>query len=322
MLEDLKFVQGAVSKRDFIPAMSHFMIRDKTIRSFNGVFTICSPIDCDIDCNPNAENFIRAITKCKNATQLHLTPAKRLSIKSGNFRALVDTLDTELPDLEPEGDYIPISDGKKLYTTISELFSLIGEDASRPWGTGLLLRGKSCYATNNVILVEKWLGYNIPVEVNIPKIALKEILRVRQYPIGIRLSKSSITFHFENNRWLKTQVLDPKWPDINNLLTIPDNEYSDLTKEFFKALENLDGFTDAFGRVYLNSHHIATADKLDEAKAIVEIDTKDGCGIYNLEMLSKLKTIATRIKWSNYPKPCPFIGDGLRGAIIGLRAEL
>ena len=54
MLKELKFVQGAVSSKDFIPALTHFRIENGTVRSFNGLLALCSPIALDIDCTPKA----------------------------------------------------------------------------------------------------------------------------------------------------------------------------------------------------------------------------------------------------------------------------
>jgi len=44
MLKELRFVQGAVAKKDFVPAMTHFRIEKGTVRSFNGNLAICSPL--------------------------------------------------------------------------------------------------------------------------------------------------------------------------------------------------------------------------------------------------------------------------------------
>ena len=44
MLKALKFVQGAVSKKDLVPALTHFRIENGTVRSYNGMLALCTPI--------------------------------------------------------------------------------------------------------------------------------------------------------------------------------------------------------------------------------------------------------------------------------------
>lgn len=48
MLKDLKFVQGAVAKKDLLPAMTHFRIENGHVRSFNGQMAISSPVAFDL----------------------------------------------------------------------------------------------------------------------------------------------------------------------------------------------------------------------------------------------------------------------------------
>src|SRR5690606_40453146 len=67
-----------------------------------GSLALCSPIDLDLEVTPKADPFIKAIATCKDTVQLNMTPAGRLSIKSGSFRAFVDCTDEAYPDIQPD----------------------------------------------------------------------------------------------------------------------------------------------------------------------------------------------------------------------------
>ena len=54
MLAALKFVQGAVARRDFVPALTHFYIADGFVKGYNGRIAICAPIDVDLVATPKA----------------------------------------------------------------------------------------------------------------------------------------------------------------------------------------------------------------------------------------------------------------------------
>jgi hypothetical protein len=151
MLEDLRFVQGAVAKKDLLPALTHFVMENGTVRGFNGTIALCSKIAFDLACKPKAEPLIRAINNCRDTVQLSLTPAGRLSVKSGGFKAFVDCVDGETPHVLPTGKFCPL-DGVALLAGLKAVQPFIGDDASRPWANGVLLKGPSMFATNNVIL--------------------------------------------------------------------------------------------------------------------------------------------------------------------------
>ena len=73
MLTSLKFVQGAVAKKDFLPALTHFVIENGTVRGYNGMLALCSPIPFDIACKPKAESLVKAIANCNETVTLSLT---------------------------------------------------------------------------------------------------------------------------------------------------------------------------------------------------------------------------------------------------------
>lgn len=316
MLSELKFVQGAVAKKDFLPALTHFVIENGTVRGFNGTIALCSPIPFDIACKPKAEPLVRAIANCSDTVALALTPAGRLSIKSGSFKAFIDCVDGETPHAEPEGDRVEI-DGASMLAALKAVQPFIGDDASRPWTNGVLLRGQSAYATNNVSLVEFWIGTQFPVTVNLPRAAVKEIVRIDEPPIYAQMTENSFTLHYDSSRWIRTQLLPTDWPDLKAILDRDSNPVP-LDTALFQGLNVVRPFVDKMGRVFFNGGSVVTHDAADEG-ASFQMQDFPYDGVYNIEILRLLEGVAQRIDWSAYPKPCIFYGDRLRGALIGMR---
>lgn len=318
MLSSLKFVQGAVAKKDFVPELTHFHIQGGSIRGYNGMLGLCCPIDLDLDVCPRATPFIKAIQTCQDTIQLHLTPGGKLSVKSGKFKALIECTSEPFPEVEPEGETVEL-DGS-LLKTLKKLVPFIAEDASRPWARGILLRGQSAFATNNVILIEAWLGYIFPVEINIPRAAVLELLRIGEEPSHLQLTENSVTFHFTGNRWLRTQTYSTEWPDLARILDLPPAaERLPVPDKLWEALEALDPFTEDTGKVFLSSGVVSTSDG-NETGATVEVPDLNAIGCYNARQLRLLKAIAQVMDFTAYPKPCSFTGDSLRGAIVGMRS--
>lgn len=318
MLSSLKFVQGAVARKDFVPELTHFRIHGGSIRGYNGMLGLCCPIDLDLDVCPRATPFIKAIQTCQDTIQLHLTPGGKLSVKSGKFKALIECTTESFPEVEPEGEVVK-PDGA-LLKTLKKLAPFISEDASRPWSRGILLRGQSAFATNNIVLVEAWLGYTFPVEINIPRAAIVELLRIGEEPEFLQVTKTSVTFHFSGKRWLRTQTFSTEWPDLGWVLDVPPaSDRLPIPDKLWDALESLDPFTEDLGKVFLFPGIIATSET-KEIGAMVEVPELQATGCYNAKQLSLLKNVADRIDFSAYPGPSSFVGENIRGAIVGMRA--
>lgn len=318
MLKSLKFVQGSVAKKDFVPSLSHFRIENGTVRGYNGMLALCSPIPFDITCTPKAEPLVKAISNCAETVQLTMTPAGRLSIRSGKFKAFVDCVEGDTPHVHPEGEHVVI-EGAALLQAFKTVAPFIGDDASRPWSNGVLLLGQSAFATNNITLVEYWTGITVPRPFNIPRAAVREMLRIGEAPESVQMTDVSITFHYSGGRWLRTQLFETQWPDLSKVLNKESNPQP-LDARLFEALTNLKPFADKMGRIlFCGAGKIATHDDETEG-AGYELEGFDHTGVYQIDMLGLLEGNVKTIDWSLYPAPCMFFGDKLRGAIVGMRS--
>jgi hypothetical protein len=314
MLDALKFVQSAVAKKDYVQALTHFRIADGLIKGYNGCLALCSPINLELEISPRAIQFSKAIQACQDTIQLNMTPAGRLSVKSGPFKVFVDCLEEPFPAVEPAGEMLELDGG--FLKCLRTLNPFISEDASRPWSRGVLFRGPSAYATNNVVAVEYWLGHSFPVEVNIPKPAVQELLRIGVEPIKLQVCENSVTFHYTSGRWLRTQTYDLKWPDVGRILNKPST-CTPLPEGFFPALESLTPFVEETGQIYFTGNKMTTT-PVEGAGATVEVEGIPASGVFHHKQLQLLSGIATKIDFSKYPAPSPFFGEALRGAIAGM----
>jgi DNA polymerase III sliding clamp (beta) subunit (PCNA family) len=319
MINELKFVQGAICKKGFTPELSHFKIRDGQIQSYNGALSLSSPIEFDIDCNPKAIPFVKAIQNCKTTVSMSLTKAGKLSIKSGSFRAYVECfpVEEEALHITPEGDFFDI-DGEALLNAFKTLQPFIATDASKPWSNGILLRDGSAYATNNVTLIEYWIGGAFPHICNIPRDAVREIVRIGKPPTGAMSTGKTISFLYEDDKWVKCQLLTTEWPDVSALLNASVGNAEEISDEFFEGLLTLKPFVDAAGRVFFKGGVMRTS-LINKDGASYGLDGMNTEGVYRLEMVLLLRGVAQKIDFSLYPKPCIFYGDRLRGVLIGMR---
>ena len=303
MYKALKFVQGAVAKKDLVPLMTHFQISDGHVRAFNGQLALSSPIAFDIDCKPKAKPLVNAIGRCndEDTITLSLTDSGKLLVQSGNFRVYVECApDEENMVLQPKGEIIQI-DGEELYTAIGDIAKFMGSDASRPWTNGMLMRGKSLFATNNVIIVERWLGTPLPFEANVPDLAINEMLRVKEPPSHVQLSESSITFHYDDEKWIFSQLYVDTWPDVSTILEL-ENNAQEIDLRIFDGLEAIKPFLDKNGKVIFRDEKMSTH-PTDLEGAAFDLPGSVANGAYQHKMLSLLKDTATKIDMNSFPSP-------------------
>ncbi|HKZ39528.1 MAG TPA: hypothetical protein VJ044_01120, partial [Candidatus Hodarchaeales archaeon] len=256
MLAELRFVQGSVARKDFLPALTHFCIEKGTVRGYNGIIALSSPIPFDIDCKPKGDQLIKAIRNCNETIALSMTKAGRLNVKSGAFKAFIECIEGETSHVEPEGEHIEIN-GAVMLAALKSTSPFIADDASRPWANGVLIKGQSLFATNNVILVEYWTGFDFPVVVNLPRQAIKEILRIDEAPDYAQVTETSMTFHYSNKRWIRTQLLSTEWPDLSKVLE-RESKQEPVPEGLFQGLENIAPFVDKMGRVIFHEGTVRT----------------------------------------------------------------
>ncbi len=316
MLTSLKFVQGAVAKKDFVPELNHFRIEGGRVKGYNGMIALCAPIELDLAITPLAVPFIKAIQACQETISLHLTPAGRLSIKSGKFKAFVDCINEPYPGVEPEGYEIKL-DGKFM-DAVKVLAPFIAEDASRPWARGILFYDTSAYATNNVVLVERWLGYNFPVAINVPKQAVTELLRIDEEPERLQITEKNITFHFSGGRWLRTQTYTLEWPDVIRVLDQAANA-APFPESLFESIETLVPFVEEVPKIHFRPDGSIATSIHDGQGATVEVPAFGAIGTFNIHQFLLLKGVAAKIDLTRYPAPSIFYGDLIRGAIVGMK---
>jgi DNA polymerase III sliding clamp (beta) subunit (PCNA family) len=317
MLKELQFVKGAVAKKDFDPTLTHFLIRDGRVWGFNGTIGLSSPITCDLDIAPQGLPFLRALNACEGAVTLHLAKSGHLVVRSGSFRTNINCVaPEEHRALPPAGSFIELTGG--LLDPLKKLEPFIGFDASRQWACGILFRGRSAYATNNIIFAEYWLGYEFPLEVNIPTQAIRELIRINEEPLGLQVCEDRLTFYYSEGRWLMTKLSALEWPNLERVFELTEKaNYADAPEGLFDALDKVKPFTDDMGQVIFNGKCLSTTG--DETGTSYDLASAPEQGKFNCDQLAALRNVARQLDFGQYPKPVPFRGERIRGVIAGLR---
>lgn len=320
MLKELKFVQGAIKKNSLTPELEHYQIKNGRVTGFNGYMALSAPVPLDLEAKPKADMFYKALSACGEAVSLRITPAGRLHITSGGFKAFIPCIDKEVFEAAPQGARYVCPAG--LITAFKKLLPLVSEDASRPWAMGLLVDRGTYTATNNVVIIQVWDGHQLPT-FNCPRFAVAEVCRIGEAPIEVQIDSNSVTFHYEDGRWLRTQLLSQEWPadKMNSVLNIP-NTQAPFPATLAPALERLAPFISSdWNPIYLREGAISTVlDDAQEEGVTIEALGVPGGPVFNSKSLRLIAGEVETIDFTLYPRPCIFYGQGgfSRGAIIGM----
>lgn len=321
MLETIKLVAGTVAEKDLVMAFTHIHITDGRIQGMDGK---CVAIDAacpqlkGINATVPADRFLRAVTACDGEPTITLTE-KRLNIKRAGFRAtlpLMEHKDYPVTSPPPEdGERHPVKAG--FVGALRRMKPFISQDASRPWSNGVLLKGGSMYATNNVILVS--LPFPAPIDVSLPSAAVEELIRVNQDPQEV-LQTEHGTFFIYDNFWMRVLHSVLPWPDVAGMLDKFDfDALQVIPGQLLDAVRKIAHFhpDPKFPVVIFNKEGIHTMD--GQHKASVEgMELPDGK--YRAEIIQLVLNEAIKADFSEYPAPCPFSGmDKLRGMVVGVR---
>jgi len=327
MLDALQFVKGTVIEKSVTPHLTHVRIADGRVTATDGTVTLSAPIALDLQALPRAAPFVKAVAKCKDEAAIYMTDKGRLGVRSGKFRAYIECLPEEHAQMfsQPEGNVSEIDASLPLLTVLRTMLPFIGKDASREWSRGVLLTGNSCFATNNIVLIEHWLGNTaFPVHVNLPEKAIKELLRINKPPTHIQTTANSATFHYADGAWLQTRLYDLQWPNVRAMLeAAPLSQPFTHTSALAEALRTVQELTEGLG-AYIKDGVVNTS-RQDGEGASYDVDELAGVELtVNIQQAAAVCDLAQQIDFSTYPKAMPWrgktaYGGSVRGLLMGMR---
>ncbi|AXC34309.1 DNA polymerase processivity factor [Escherichia phage Shy] len=313
-LEALKFVSAAQKKGGHI-YQQHVVIQNQTISAFDGQLTIGRRIEEDLTACPQSDLLAAALGKCGEQFSITQGDNSRITIQSGKFKAVVPCVDlTSMPTTYPDPNIAVIDN--RIKEGFAAVMALATEGAASVLEASLLLQANSVYATNKIVVLEFWHGIDLPPGLVIPKAAAQVIAKSERDLVGFGFSASSATFWFDDESFIKTQLFSECWPNVDAILNKNVNPWP-LPDGFFDAVKAVASFT-ATGNVYFAKGEMRShPDGLDGAQ--YEVEGLPAGQAYNGKLLLMIEPYMLSADFTSYNGQAFFFGDGIRGAIAGIR---
>lgn len=325
MLNTLRFVRGAVSKKDSIPVLTHFHIYEGRIQGTNGRLTIDAPCSelSKFDLTVPAEIFLKAVDACQGEPNLTLEGEGKLRVKGGGFKALIPLGDHAIypRGKRDSGSGTALSSDINLLTPLRALAPFIGEDASRDWACGVLFRNGIAYATNNAVLAAS-PACLFPMDLNLPFFLVEELIRIGREPSIIYATENSASFGYADGSWIKAQLLSAEWPDLEKLLPQFGEVLPPVPVGLALAVERVRPFCPD-PKIPLIQFSVLGVGTIDGDRSACVGDYNLPLGQYRAEPLLGVLASAAEADFARYPQPVPWRGRaGVRGILVGVAMNL
>lgn len=312
LLDALKFVAVAQKKTGTVQ-QQFCAIGGNWLVAFNGVLMIGAKVQEDLIACPHTTQFIEALQKSGDELNITQLSENMLSVKSGDFRAIVPC--ARLDDLQlpaPDPPVIPV-DGR-IQKALEAVAPLATENAERAYLAGVMLKNCTAVGTNGHVMLEFWHGIGLPYEFILPKASAAAIAKCIKQLTMIGFSENSITFHYADESFIKTQIFAERFPNYEQ--HFKDVNPWALPGLFFEAVKAVEPFNEQ-GIVYFQNGMITSKPTPDLATTYRIEGLPDGMA-FSSKYIIMLEKAMKKVYFDKELNAAYFFTDEMRGVLLGI----
>lgn len=312
LLEALKFI-GVAQRAIGAVESTHCMLFGGWAMATNSILSTAHALTEDIKACPHTLTLIEALEQAPGPVNLTLLDASRLSVRSGDFMAVVPCVErTALTVPHPDAAVALCDD--RLRAALSSVGTLAVEGAEKVVNASVQMRNGSIIASNGIVILEAWHGIEMPALQIIPKSFITAIQKTKKAISRFGHSQTSFTVWFDDGSWLKTQLYPgtTELPDLNKFLNVPTNPVP-VPKSLFEMVKRLEPFSED-GQVYFTADGLRVVNGMTYA---MDICKGIPIGIsFNIKNLLLIAEYAKTIHFNASHGISIFFGESVRGAIV------
>lgn len=316
LINALKFVSFA-QKDKGNELQTHCLMSNGWLVASDGMLTVGCKTEEQLFACPQTNTLLSALLKCGDNLAITQRDNSHLAVKSGGFSVVVPCLAEPLSISAPDSPCGEIDNRiTKGFDTIKHLLKDAKEDEiSELVCSAIKLQTNTMLATNRFVVFEYWHGLSFPPNLIIPKPAIEAVVKSGKNLVSFGFSERSVTFHFEDESFIKTQRFEihyPKTDEILNKETCPQP----VPERFFEAVDTISEF--GKGDIYFSTGALRSH-KNPEEGATFEVDGLVEGPVFGVKRLKEIEPVTQTIDFLSYPNIAYFYGERLRGAVMGIR---
>lgn len=288
-------------------------IKPDCMKAFNGAISMQVNYESGLDVTVKAEKAIGAANAIKGEINIKQTE-KSVIMSGGNVRVTCPTVDnSEFPDTEPAQEGSPVNGSITPQLKLAAMFA--ADNDVRAFLNGVYMADGYIRASDGHAGVR--MDGVEGITAIIPKQTVSLLADIGEEPESVGSSGFSITF-FYSWGWIKSQVIDARFPDLDALFVDMDN-YVDK-KPIGDSVATIRKITGSGSKVIINGRKIT--DELSDIEIDVDGD-HPGCA-FGADLLDRALAVANEIALPNNGRegsgPAMIRGDyGLIGAVMPVR---
>jgi len=199
---------------------THVRMQRGQLLACDGLVTAGHPIEENLDACPQSAVFAVALSKCVDTLTLTVGDDSKVHVASGKFKAKIPCANQEeMQECRPDPNVHAIGEGFR--ESLAAAAMLASEGATDLVCGSVLVTANTVIGTNRFTMIEHWHGMRLPdCGMVVPKascVALGKIVGTL-VGFGYNHEAKTCTFWFENGSWLKTQLMENKWPNTTKML--------------------------------------------------------------------------------------------------------
>jgi hypothetical protein len=320
-------VKDAVATKDVIPHMTHFYVHDGMVHATNGRLMAATPFPDPRTYLVPAEAFRKSLDRMPtDDIKIDLDKDNVLKITCERYQASIRMLVSDFVQIpRPSGTFLPVPEG--FMERLRAIRPFISDNATKEYALCVLIEGDHMIATNNIAVAAAF-DVGLPDMYSmLPVWAIDFVLARDTDPITIAYDAGSFSFIWEDTSWVRTQLLNVKFPEIAKTMIFdapqPEWEIPGDWRDVYRDVSELSNSTlestDAEIRFYADKiigKHISGE---FTASIATPVPPESPFSIWNPVFLTPVIDSSTHFETKYWPKPCPFAGPLLSGVVIGKR---
>lgn len=285
--------------------------------AFDGILAAGHPVQEEIPICPHTHRLINALERVAGAVSMTALDTKQLAIKSDKFRALVSCIgDGDLTYAWPDPPQWPLNDAFKVAANIASTFNT--EGGQTVMQASIVTRDQSLIGTTGLVVIEAWHGIPTPPGMIIPVSFVKALNKVTKPITRFGFSEGSLTVFFEGDAWLKTQLYQEQFPNVDKVLAYTETAKPvPLAKDVIEGIKAVQPFAET-PQVWLGNGKVHSHDDPEQGAAFEAKNAVASVSLNSKNVLA-LADIITQIDYTGNDTVIPFFGDKVRGAFARYR---
>lgn len=307
MINQIKIASSFASK-DKSSIFNNVLVKDGFMTCQNGLNGISLQVDNSIDFCCNADKLRMSFNNCGEDMKLSIKKGK-LYIQSGKFKSSIDIVDiSSYPDIDVDFERNHAQDD--IIAQLLAVSKFSDPNDVRIALQGVAIAGNKTYATNGHMAIIKTIEDTGIDEIIIPTKSIQMIAKSGFFVRSIGVKHKTVFFESDSGI-VFSKTIEHKMPDINKIITNIEN-----TSNLSDIRDDLKSIAPLCGDV----RHVIIGDSIKTMAGDAEYggyNYKESA--FNVDYLLAIAEVAEIIDLSKYPNPCPFSGDGVKGAIVGVK---